>query len=378
MNIRLFPALLLPMAAAAQFSGGLEPLPERVNVQADSARTHQVIDGEWVAVGIRKAEAVQRDGTRLYEGAPSIRFTLGSDDNTLAGYAPGETKGRAELSYCYATAADFAGLPPQVYDAAQKTKTVYHRGKGICPQGTKWGYRFAVYVPAELSRDVCTIFAQWHGMPDRTLVTAPDGTVRKLPVEEFVAMYDTTIIRKDIVCAAVEETDKRGRTVRKAGAPTGWKVEQGGYPPLAFGFSEGVFYVKANSDRRRFTDKTDRCNANAVRSKLLEPVCSEFKASTIACRMPFEEFPKDCWVTFTVEVDWTRYDEATERIIEPGRLDVRMAWLNREEHIVDDARVLVGRNDEDGYYFKYGIYRVGNSTEPVSYNLAGFRQWERE
>lgn len=378
MNKLLYSALLLPLTAAAQLSGGLEPLPERVNVQADSARTHQVIDGEWVAVGIRKAEAIQRDGTRPYEGAPSIRFTLGSGDNTLAGYAPGETKGRAELSYCYATAADFAGQPASAYDDAQKMKTVYHRGKGICPQGSKWGYRFAVYVPAALSRDVCTIFAQWHGMPDRTLVTAPDGTVRKLPVEEFVAMYDTTIIKKDIVYAAVEGRDKQGRTLRKAGEPTGWKVEQGGYPPLAFGFSEGVFYIKANSDRRRFTDKTDRCNANAVRTKLLQPVSSEFKASTIAYRMPFEEFPKDCWVTFTVEVDWTRYDSETERIEAPGRLDVRMAWEGREEHIVDDAEVLIGRNDDDGYYFKYGIYRVADSTVPVSYNLAGYRQWTRE
>jgi hypothetical protein len=27
-------------------------------------------------------------------------------------------------------------------------------------------------------------------------------------------------------------------------------------------------------------------------------------------------------------------------------------------------------NDDDGYYFKFGIYRVGNSTVPVCYRLA--------
>ena len=373
-----YTALLLPLAAAAQLSGELQPLPARVNVQADSARMEQVIDGEWVAVGIRKAEAIQRDPTRPYEASPSVRFTLGTDDNTLAGYSPGETKGRAELSYCYAVASDFAGLPATAYAEAQKMKTVYHHGKGICPQGTKWGYRFAVYVPSALSPEVCTIFAQWHGMPDRTLVTAPDGQVERLSTERFIALHDTTIIKKDMVYTAVSGTDKQGRPIRKAGAPTGWKVEQGGYPPLAFGFSEGVFYIKANSDRRWFTDKSDRCNANAVRSKILKPVCSEYKASTIAYRMPFGEFPKDCWVTFTVEVDWTRYSRETERIEALGRLDVRMAWEGHEAHIVDDAEVLIGRNDDEGYYFKYGIYRVAGSTMPVSYNLAGYRQWERK
>lgn len=52
-----------------------------------------MIDGEWVAVGIRKPEALGHDYSRPYAGKPSYRFTLGRDDNTLSGYAPGETKG---------------------------------------------------------------------------------------------------------------------------------------------------------------------------------------------------------------------------------------------------------------------------------------------
>ena len=38
--------------------------------------------------------------TRLFNGKPSYRFELKEDDNTLSGYAKGETKGRAEFSYC--------------------------------------------------------------------------------------------------------------------------------------------------------------------------------------------------------------------------------------------------------------------------------------
>ncbi len=374
-------ALLLAATPVAARPPELENLPQRVNVQADSARRDQIIDGEWVAVGIRKEGAVCRDHTRRYEGRPSIRFTLGRDDNTLAGYAAGETKGRAELSYCYATSDDFAALPAETYPAAQRMKTVYHYGKGICAQGSKWAYTFAVYIPSTLSDEVCTIFAQWHGMPDRTLATAPDGRVVKLTPAAFLAMEDTVVIRKDIVYARVAGTDKRGKTVWKAGEPTGWKVEQGGYPPLAFGFSGGQFYIKANSDRRWFTDKTDRCNASPTEAEVLRPVESEYKSSTIAYRMPFDEFPKNCWVTFDVEIDWSRYSGPTERIEAPGRLDVRMTCeqqdKRRQKHLVRNARIAIGRNDDAGYYFKYGIYRVGNSTDPVSYNLAGFRQWER-
>ena len=112
--------LLAAMPATAQ-EKGYEPLPERVNIQADSARMSQVIDGEWVAVGIRKPEALGRDHTRMYAGKPSYRFTLGRDDNTLEGYAPGETKGRSELSWCYATAADFAALPDKTYKPSTTT-----------------------------------------------------------------------------------------------------------------------------------------------------------------------------------------------------------------------------------------------------------------
>ena len=80
----------------------LTPIKERVNVQADSARIRQIVDGCWVAVGTNKSHAIQLDYSRPFQGQPSYRFELKQDDNTLEGYSKGETKGRAELCYCYA------------------------------------------------------------------------------------------------------------------------------------------------------------------------------------------------------------------------------------------------------------------------------------
>lgn len=358
----------------------------RVNVQADSARVNQIIDDCWVAVGTKKPHAIQRDFTRMFNGKPSYRFELKEDDNTLSGYAKGETKGRAEFSYCYATSDDFKGLSADVYQKAQITKTVYHHGKGICPQGASRDYEFSVYIPSSLGSDVSTIFAQWHGMPDRTLVQTPQGEVKKLTIDEFVELEKTTIFKKNEGHEKVAKLDKQGNPVKdkqgnpvyQAGKANGWLVEQGGYPPLAFGFSGGWFYIKANSDRKWLTDKDDRCNANPEKTPIMKPVTSDYKASTIAYKMPYADFPKDCWITFRIHIDWTVYGKEAETIVKPGMLDVQMDYQEKgkkvSKHIVDNEKIMIGRNDDDGYYFKFGIYRVGNSTKPVCYNLANYSE----
>lgn len=381
-----FCLLILSSTLLTAQTGKLVPLTERVNVQGDSARTSQIIDGCWVAVGTNKTHAIQRDYTVPFKGKPSYRFELQTGDNTLEGYGEGETKGRAEFSYCYATTNDFKGQPKSVYTQAQVMKTVYHHGKGICPQGASRDYQFSIYVPSALDANVSTIFAQWHGMPDRTLVSTPEGEVKKLSVEEFLALSERMTFKKNIAHDKIVKLDKagqpqkdaRGNIVYKIGKPNGWLVEQGGYPPLAFGFSEGYFYIKANSDRKWLTDKTDRCNSNPAKVEIMKPVTSEYKASTIAYKMAFADFPKDCWITFKVHIDWTVYGKEAETILKPGKLDVRMEYSDQGKKInrtlVNNQKVLIGRNDEDGYYFKFGIYRVGNSTVPVCYNLADYSE----
>ncbi|MEG2573733.1 MAG: heparin lyase I family protein, partial [Bacteroides sp.] len=372
--------LVLPTYAQKET---LVPIRGRVNVQVDSALSKRIIDDCWVAVGTNKPHSIQYDYTIPFNGKPSYRFELKQEDNTLEGYAKGETKGRAEFSYCYATHEDFKKLPTNAYRNAQITKTVYHHGKGICPQGTSRSYTFSVYIPSTLDKNVSTIFAQWHGMPDRTLVSTPNGEVKQLTIEEFLELDKRMIFKKNIGHDKMEKKDKDGNTVTdkdgniiyKAGKANGWLVEQGGYPPLAFGFSNACFYIKANSDRKWLTDKNDRCNADSDKTEIMKPVTSNYKASTIAYKMPFNEFPKDCWVTFNIDIDWTVYGGEAETILKPGKLNVIMTSKIKDKeikkHLVNKQEILIGRNDKDGYYFKFGIYRVGNSTIPVCYNLAG-------
>lgn len=128
-------------------NGKESPLIQRVNIQADSARICQIIDGSWVAVGTDKPYTTQLDYSHSFQGKLSYRFELKQDDNTLEGYARGETKGCAELSYSYAVTDDFHNLLKDEYAHAQKMKTVYHYGNGSCPQDSSMSYTFSVYIP---------------------------------------------------------------------------------------------------------------------------------------------------------------------------------------------------------------------------------------
>ena len=106
----------------------------------------------------------------------------------------------------------------------------------------------------------------------------------------------------------------------------------------------------------------------------MQPVKQKHKVSTIAYKMPFEDFPKGKWVTFDIEVKWSEYAPGENKEVSKGKLDVYMSYSGKKQHIVDNQPVSIGRNDKDGYYFKFGIYRVGNSDVPVVYNLAGYSE----
>ena len=74
------------------------------------------------------------------------------------------------------------------------------------------------------------------------------------------------------------------------------------------------------------------------------------------------------------------FDEENNIFTPSGVIRVSNNLIRGKEvkrHIVNKEEILIGRNDEEGYYFKFGIYRVGNSTIPVLYNLAGYEEHEK-
>lgn len=75
-----------------------------------------------------------------------------------------------------------------------------------------------------------------------------------------------------------------------------------------------------------------------------------------------------------ITVKWSEYRHGYNEMLSPGMLDVYMNYDGMKNHIVDNQKIEIGRNDREGYYFKFGIYRVGNSDIPVSYNLSGYTE----
>lgn len=89
------------------------------------------------------------------------------------------------------------GRTADVYQKAQITKTVYHHGKGICPQGASRDYEFSVYIPSSLGSDVSTILPNGMGCRIVHWVQTPQGEVKKLTIDEFVELEKTTIFKKN-------------------------------------------------------------------------------------------------------------------------------------------------------------------------------------
>ena len=135
---------------------------------------------------------------------------------------------------------------------AIRAKKVYHYGKGECPQGKYKTLSILYTFPVNWMLSVNTIFAQWHGMPDRTLLKTPEGVIKQVSDKEFSQIWEKVIFKKDtgydkiaVTNANGSPNDKNGNPVYKAGKkPNGWIVEQGGYPPLAFGLRKDFSILK--------------------------------------------------------------------------------------------------------------------------------------
>ncbi|ARS40210.1 hypothetical protein CA265_11325 [Sphingobacteriaceae bacterium GW460-11-11-14-LB5] len=342
----------------------LQPFTRRVFPERDSAQFANIVDKQWVVIGNNNPYAFQKDYGILFNGEPSYRFELKSD---------GTTRDRVELQYAYATNQDYAGISAADYIKDQKTFSTYLRGKGITPQASKWRYQYAIYVPSTTDPASSAIFSQIHGMNDRTLVVSPNGEQTMLTKDQFLELTQTMIFDDGLGYSIVNGAK---------GPANGWKMDAGGYPPMEMGFGRGQFYISVTSDSKWATDIEDRNGANIDRVGVLQPVTSAggYKIATNVYRMPFANYPKDTWVTFVMDIDYSAYNGPGNQMIAPGKIDVTMSYHQNgtavSTKIVNNATVAIGRNDAPGYYFKFGIYQPGD-VQSFVVNCAGYSQTPR-
>lgn len=353
--------LFFCLIAVSVFDVSTQNITHRVNVRKHLAQESQIVDGQWVPVGINRPYAISRD-TLMCDGKIAYRFELREGDNLIDGLKEGEKVSRAELTYCYATPSDYKS------DARLKQmkiwQTVHYDGKGIISQGSETGHSFKLYIPDDMSNSADVIFAQWHSMPTRTALEDPSGNYHNL---ESKVTIEKTRNMKFVKGVGYEN-----------GVPNGWKCDHGGAPVLAVGFSGGYLYIKANSDRKWVTDLSEECNASLDKKY----VFTKYKTSMIVSAFPVDMLPKNRWITLDFNIKWSSYDRISEKA-EKGRLFAEISWESEKGNIIkhvlsDNKQVYIGRNDQHGYYFKFGAYRINNSRVPVLYYLADYSQFNNK
>lgn len=327
----------------------------RVNTQKEMIDSSCVIDHQFVPIGVKRGYSISKKGVYPDE---YFRFELkGAQDNTL----DSGDRGRAELSNCYA---DQKNVMDNFKDKREflfrkEIKDVYR----YCDQKQKPGeeavYRFSIRLPDNFA-DLNAIVAQWHGTNDRLLYKDTNGHIQKLNTRTISA-YKTVLNH-------------------------GGKFEQGGYPPLSLKVSDGRIYLMARNDPDVYTEKTDRCNiaGTDIPNMMTETerhCLEEDKSITIIYSQaiqPAHGTAPDAlkageWIDFFVDVKFSEYKNYQKNMnivdITPGHVNL---WIKRNGVYQGNAihwEGSLGRNDDTGTYFKFGIYRLGGNIEPTEIHV---------
>jgi heparin lyase len=328
----------------------------------------KIVDGKWVAVSSGTYGSIHAGA--VDPGDP----TMTCDKFTMDRAAAGFKKDRNELCRVFTRLGDYQRLSTSISDISDLTACRYIYSlspapETRCNQGSHMEYSFKIRVGSwsGTRANVNVIFAQWHGMPNSLFFKVPnpastppyilDGP--KTPAAAFT-MWNTYQF-------------KGGYS--RAGHPPGSQyryVEQGGRPPLAIKFKNDKVQVVTNGDARYFSDKYIPGTTTKFRPGPTDPNVKEGSYDVIN----LADFPLNKWVTVSVNVQWAVFASATDGVTTRGTLNVDLsvpppATLTRYTP-VRATNLIIGRNDQLGYYFKYGCYR--HSVEPVEFYLKDYTE----
>lgn len=320
-----------------------------------------IIDGEWVSLNrgsygtFTAGKEDPEDPTkRCYEFIME-RVTNQSDFS----------RDRNELSHSFARLSD---LPSNILEAKalQTCRYVHSRAPdptGHCRQGSHMRYSFQIYVPTWAGdvREMVVTFAHWNRIPTSRLFkiweqkTSKYRLVGPLPIMTAARVWE--------VYGLTAGGISRSR-------PYDYVEQPVGAPPLVFKFDKGRLMILYNGDSRWFSDQYVPGTNRKYNPGRADP--------RIQRRVLFREnldeiFPVNQWVTFDVDVKWTEFVSGTDNVAKNGSIKVDMTPNTLgESRIVDAGDLLIGANDEYGYFFRFGAHR--SSPEPVHYYFKEYSQ----
>jgi hypothetical protein len=324
------------------YSGKGENITSRLSAQRDVPKSEDIVDGKFIVVGNREPEGkLYRDVINTYRGEPVYRFEASPKVN------------RVELTTCYGSNLD--GFSEKEIAELSELANLYVKNDQGSYGDTityEWNARF----PEPLKDDAKGIFAQWHGRPDRTMVETPDGERKILKPSEYIALRNSMKVSNDLGNIGLDP---------ETGEPNGWKFDgSSGGPIAAFKFQDGYMCLLVRNDPYARSDNTVRIKPKPVERR--EQVKGN-KSGACILEMPIAEVPIKQWINFKVQIRYSTYSLDSDQALTPGFVKV---WIDGKQ--VADWAGDIGKNDEKGPYFKYGIYKPGAAGFKV--DCAGFIQ----
>lgn len=335
--------LILNNSFAQKTEPSVVEITSRLSAQKDVASDNQIIDDTFIVVGNRPPEGkVSRDTKNMYLNEPVYHFEATGKAN------------RIEFTTCFGAEKDLKKYSKEELHNILAIKDAYiHSDQGAYGDEItyEWNSRFL----EPMTSNSGGIFAQWHGRPDRTLVKTPEGKLKKISPKEFTKLLETMYFDNNI---------GKNRQTKK---PNGWKVDgSAGGPIAAFHFREDYMYLIVRSEANRQSDPSFKVKPKPGKH-LNKTIGRDGKTGSIAFEMRSNEVPINEWIQFKAIIKYSKYSSTEDKVIESGGLQL---WMNGKK--VADWKGDIGKNDELGPYFKFGIYKPGKAGFKVDCN--GFKQ----
>jgi heparin lyase len=319
---------------------GIRNITWRLSEQKSIPTANQILDNQFIPIGDKEPKAsIIEDRTNKYKGNVVYKFTCTGEAN------------RIELSSTYGTKENLKGY------SEEEIKTLSDIGEGYINSfhgnyGDIVTYDWYTRFPEAEAKDKGGIIAQIHGRPDRTLLVNPKGEIVKVTIDQMKTVLDTMYFDLHI-----------GKN-KKTKMPNGWRVDAAAGGPIAeMSYRPPYLYLMARNSPERVSDSETRTRPYPgkaevgkeinVKGKEITSQDYDGKTGILAFSEPTSSVPTNKWIHFKMEIKYSKYSKDADKVLEKGYIKV---WMD-DKVLCDIKNINIGKNDELGPYFKYGIYK---------------------
>lgn len=309
---------------------GIRKVNWRLSEQKSIAIPEQILDKQFIPIGDKEPNAsLIEDSKDRYNGHKVYKFTCNGQTN------------RIELSTAFGSTENLKGYSTKdIEDLIAINEGYINSAHG--DYGDVIVYDWFTRFPDAESVSRGGIINQVHGRPDRTLLINPKGEIIKVTVKEMKAMLDTMYFDLHI---------GKNKTTKK---PNGWRVDAAaGGPITEMSYRPPYLYMMVRSSAERISDSETKTRPTPAKVKVGQVIGQKGKTGFLAFSEPTSKVPLNKWIHFKMEIKYSKYNHNADEVLEKGYVKV---WMD-DRLLCDFKDVNIGKNDELGPYFKYGIYK---------------------